>query len=486
MESAAAKQGKVSGKTVMSAVRWTVALGLLVYASLTAMEEYRISTTSSAGHAPNVVGLKPPGGAAAASSFLQAAARRVNWRANSKSDDDNNLLQQSVQQGAMKPSRRRSGSRSLAATNAVEKLSGFKVHMVHRNSPISPYRKEYNNRLEALKEDLAIDEMRQHAFRRQRYMRSEASPSSPSSAARTTSPSSKSSSGSSSPVSSPTLTAVIEGPGASPQHEYNFESPLVSGATLGSGQYFVEFYLGTPPQKFALIVDSGSDLIWVQCTPCKQCFDQQGPLYDPGNSTTFRPVPCLSSECLLIPAVQGFPCDFRYPGACAYEYQYADTSYTRGVFAYETATLGATSATGDVRIDRVAFGCGNENSGASFAAAGGIIGLGQGPLSFTSQIGYAYGNKFSYCLVNYLDPTSVRSSLVFGDIESSLLASTKRELMYTPIVANPRSPTLYYVQIYQVTGKSRAASSLSEFRKPARSREENRLGHFVYVTASNA
>jgi hypothetical protein len=468
MESAAAKQGKVSGKTVISAVRWTVALGLLVYASLTAMEEYRISTTS-AGHAPNVVGLKPPG--AAASSFPQAAARRVNWRANSKSDEDKNLLQQSVQQGAMSKPSRRSGSRSLAATN-VEKLSGFKVHMVHRNSPISPYRKEYNNRLEALKEDLAIDEMRQHAFRRQRFMRSEASSSSspPPSAARTTSPSSKSSSGSS-PVSSPTLTAVIEGPGASPQHEYNFESPLVSGATLGSGQYFVEFYLGTPPQKFALIVDSGSDLIWVQCTPCKQCFDQQGPLYDPGNSTTFRPVPCLSSECLLIPAVQGFPCDFRYPGACAYEYQYADTSYTRGVFAYETATLGATSATGDVRIDRVAFGCGNENSGASFAAAGGIIGLGQGPLSFTSQIGYAYGNKFSYCLVNYLDPTSVRSSLVFGDIESSLLASTKRELMYTPIVANPRSPTLYYVQIYQVTGKFRASSFISKIQKPSRSRE---------------
>lgn len=454
MESAAAKQGKVSGKTVISAVRWTVALSLLVYASLTAMEEYRISTTS-AGQAPNVVGLKPPG--AAASSFLQAAARRVNWRADSERVDKN-LLQQPVQQGAMKPSRR-SRSRGLAATN-VEKLSGFKVHMVHRNSPISPYRREYNNRLEALKEDLAIDEMRQHAFRRQRYMRSEAA-SSPA-AAGTTSPSSKSSSGSS-PVSSPTLTAVIEGPGASPQHEYNFESPLVSGATLGSGQYFVEFYLGTPPQKFALIVDSGSDLIWVQCTPCKQCFDQQGPLYDPGNSTTFRPVPCLSSECLLIPAVQGFPCDFRYPGACAYEYQYADTSYTRGVFAYETATLGATSASGDVRIDRVAFGCGNENSGASFLAAGGIIGLGQGPLSFTSQIGYAYGNKFSYCLVNYLDPTSVRSSLVFGDIESSLLASTKRELMYTPIVANPRSPTLYYVQIYQVTGKFRASSS-SEFK----------------------
>lgn len=452
MEPAAAKQGRVSGKTVISVVRWTLALSLVIYASLTAMEEYRISTTS-AGRAPNFVGLKPPG-AAAASSLLQAAARRMNWRTNSESDDEI-LLQKTVQHAALKPSRRRrSSSRHLAATN-VEKTPGFKVHMVHRNSPISPYRKEYNNRLEALKEDLAIDETRQHALRRQKYMRSEAASS--------TSPSSKSSSGSS-PRSSPTLTAVIEGPGASPQHEYNFESPLVSGATLGSGQYFVEFYLGTPPQKFSLIVDSGSDLIWVQCTPCKQCFDQQGPLYDPGNSTTFRPVPCLSSECLLIPAVQGFPCDFRYPGACAYEYQYADTSYTRGVFAYETATLGASSASGDVRIDRVAFGCGNENSGASFAAAGGIIGLGQGPLSFTSQIGYAYGNKFSYCLVNYLDPTSVRSSLVFGDIESSLLASTKRELVYTPIVANPRSPTLYYVQIYQVTGKFRASSSSPEFK----------------------
>lgn len=310
-------------------------------------------------------------------------------------------------------------SRKLAGVSRTEK-SGFKVKMLHRNSVDSPFRKVYSMKLQALREDMAIDATRLASFQRQRIPRD----------VETTKRQSAIS------AHPPAITAVIEGP---PSRDYDFTSPVVSGSTLGSGQYFVDFFLGTPPQKFSLIVDSGSDLLWVQCAPCRQCYAQDSPLYAPANSSTFSPVPCLSSECLLIPATEGFPCDFRYPGACAYEYRYGDSSSSKGVFAYESATVDG------IRIDNVAFGCGSDNQG-SFAAAGGVLGLGQGPLSFGSQVGYAYGNKFAYCLVNYLDPTSVSSSLIFGDE----LISTIHDLQYTPIVSNPSSPTLYYVNIKKV------------------------------------
>lgn len=310
----------------------------------------------------------------------------------------------------------RPGLRNLHGNNyrKLSKSGGFKVKMLHRNSVESRFRKTYAVKLQALHEDMAIDATRLAAFRRQRTKRGTFSAA----------------------ANPPAITAVIEGP---PSHDYDFTSPVVSGSTLGSGQYFVDFFLGTPPQKFSLIVDSGSDLLWVQCSPCRQCYAQDSPLYSPANSSTFAPVPCLSSECLLIPATEGFPCDFRYPGACAYEYRYGDSSSSKGVFAYESATVDG------IRIDKVAFGCGSDNQG-SFAAAGGVLGLGQGPLSFGSQVGYAYGNKFAYCLVNYLDPTSVSSSLIFGDE----LISTIHDLEYTPMVSNPSSPTLYYVKIKKV------------------------------------
>lgn len=394
-EDAASQQGK-AGKVIFSFVGWAMVLILTLYAGLTALEEYRLSTAEGVS-----IGLKLfPGGVHAGLS-------------DARSYDTAMRHGKLLKQTEIHVLERKRGRRLAGVRRTEEKRAGFKVKMLHRNSVDSPFRKTYSSKLQALREDMAIDATRLAAFQKQRNRFKTNAAANP-----------------------PAITAVIEGP---PSHDYDFTSPVVSGSTLGSGQYFVDFFLGTPPQKFSLIVDSGSDLLWVQCAPCRQCYAQDSPLYAPANSSTFSPVPCLSSQCLLIPATEGFPCDFRYPGACAYEYRYADTSSTKGVFAYESATVDG------IRIDEVAFGCGSDNQG-SFAAAGGVLGLGQGPLSFGSQVGYAYGNKFAYCLVNYLDPTSVSSSLIFGDE----LISTIHDLQFTPMVSNPRSPTLYYVGIQKV------------------------------------
>ncbi|BFI20176.1 aspartyl protease family protein [Marchantia polymorpha subsp. ruderalis] len=225
--------------------------------------------------------------------------------------------------------------------------------------------------------------------------------------------------------------------------KYDFLTPVVSGFTLGSGQYFVDFYLGTPPQKFSLIADTGSDLIWVQCPPCVSCYSQIGPIFAPQDSSTYAPLSCVADECQMIPAPLNFTCSAEAPVDCAYAYSYADQSITEGVFSTDTATMNVSKDGQTVRISNVAFGCGNFNVGPSLKGAGGVIGLGQGPTSFTSQIGAYFGNKFSYCLVDYLDATSITSTLVFGEAGKR----AKEQAQYTPFVQNPNSPTFYYVGV---------------------------------------
>jgi hypothetical protein len=343
------------------------------------------------------------------------------------------------------------------------------MKLVHRNSPESPFRKEYSSPAQALEEAAHMDALRHAGFRKQRMLLAPtgreqqqlgASPAAPHAAAtRRQGPAAAATAATAVAADPPSATIVQNpnGPGIpATTSEQNFYSPLVSGSTLGSGQYFVNFSIGTPAQNFSLIADTGSDLIWVQCATCTMCYTQNGPLFSPSSSSSFAPVSCSSNECNLVPATPGFPCDSEFRGACAYEYQYADSSITKGVFALETATLlssGSSSNASVIRIQNVAFGCGTRNQ-VSFQGAGGVMGLGQGPLSFTSQIGYAYGNKFSYCLVKFLDPVTVSSSLIFGD-DSVLF--TKHSLQYTPILDNPRSGTLYYVGIEEV---SVAGSSL--------------------------
>ncbi|GJN15174.1 hypothetical protein PR202_gb02068 [Eleusine coracana subsp. coracana] len=42
-------------------------------------------------------------------------------------------------------------------------------------------------------------------------------------------------------------------------------APLTSGAYSGTGQFLARVQVGTPPQQFLLVVDTGSDLTWVKC-----------------------------------------------------------------------------------------------------------------------------------------------------------------------------------------------------------------------------
>jgi hypothetical protein len=64
-------------------------------------------------------------------------------------------------------------------------------------------------------------------------------------------------------------------------------------------EYAMTLYLGTPAQKFVLIVDTGSDLVWVQCKPCTSpynCYPEADPFFDPSASSSYSPVPCNNTK----------------------------------------------------------------------------------------------------------------------------------------------------------------------------------------------
>ncbi|XP_058095303.1 aspartyl protease family protein 2-like isoform X2 [Magnolia sinica] len=223
---------------------------------------------------------------------------------------------------------------------------------------------------------------------------------------------------------------------------------LESGVSLGSGEYFMDVFVGTPPKHFSLILDTGSDLNWIQCLPCHDCFEQNGPPYNPQDSSSYRNVGCRDPRCELVSSPDPpQPCKSDNQ-TCPYFYWYGDRSNTTGDFALETFTVNLTSPTGQPefqRVENVMFGCGHWNRGL-FHGAAGLLGLGRGPLSFSSQLQSLYGHTFSYCLVDRNSEFNVSSKLIFGEDQSLMV---NPNLNFTSFVAGKQNPvdTFYYVQI---------------------------------------
>ncbi|KAJ6324504.1 hypothetical protein OIU76_011741 [Salix suchowensis] len=164
----------------------------------------------------------------------------------------------------------------------------------------------------------------------------------------------------------------------------DLQSPIISGASQGSGEYFSRVGIGKPPVQAYLILDTGSDVNWVQCAPCADCYQQSDPIFEPASSASFSPLTCNTRQCRSLDVSE------CRNDTCLYEVSYGDGSYTVGDFVTETITLGSAS------VGNVAIGCGHNNEGL-FVGAAGLLGLGGGSLSFPSQIN---ATSFSYCLVD--------------------------------------------------------------------------------------
>lgn len=222
----------------------------------------------------------------------------------------------------------------------------------------------------------------------------------------------------------------------------DFSSSVVSGLAQGSGEYFTRLGIGTPPSYAFMVLDTGSDVAWLQCAPCRRCYSQTEPIFDPRRSRTYAAVPCAASLCRRLDTSG---CDTRR-GACLYEVSYGDGSATMGDFSIETLTFRS-----GARLPRVALGCGHDNQGL-FVAASGLLGLGRGPLSLPSQAASRLSRRFSYCLIDRTSPSSKppsrSSSLIFG---ASAVPRASTGVAYTPMIRNAKMDTFYYVDLVGIS-----------------------------------
>ncbi|KAL2326383.1 hypothetical protein Fmac_025441 [Flemingia macrophylla] len=205
----------------------------------------------------------------------------------------------------------------------------------------------------------------------------------------------------------------------------------VATVTPDLGEYLLSYSVGTPPFHLYGIVDTGSDIVWLQCKPCEQCYNQTSPIFDPSKSKTYKTLPCSSTTCQ---SVSSSSCS---GSSCEYSINYGDGSFSQGDLIVDTLTLGSTDGT-PVQFPRTVIGCGHSNTVSFQGKSSGVVGLGGGPVSLITQLGSSIQGKFSYCLVPMFTGSNSTSKLNFGDAA----VVSGRGTVSTPIFK--QDPQIFY------------------------------------------
>ncbi|KAL1308249.1 hypothetical protein HN51_050185 [Arachis hypogaea] len=192
----------------------------------------------------------------------------------------------------------------------------------------------------------------------------------------------------------------------------------------------VSLPIGTPPQIQQMVLDTGSQLSWIQCNPKQRTNSKttspRPPTtsFDPSLSSSFSLLPCTHPACK--PPVPDFtlPTSCDQNRICHYSYFYADGTYAEGKLVREKLALSNSQSTPPLIL-----GCAQDSKD-----PWGILGMNRGRLSFPSQ---AQVTKFSYCVPTRQDrSSSVTGSFYLGDNPDS------SHFRYVDILTFPQSQTM--------------------------------------------
>ncbi|KAL8499530.1 hypothetical protein ACS0TY_022465 [Phlomoides rotata] len=197
-----------------------------------------------------------------------------------------------------------------------------------------------------------------------------------------------------------------------------------------SGEFLIEYQIGTPPVRQLSIADTGSDLTWIQCQPCTSCYKQDFSIFDTTKTRTYKNVGCETDTC-----TRGGSTSCNDKKVCQYRVEYANNAFSQGDLATETLTLGRTAS-----FRSFAFGCGFNNGETFASTASGIFGLGNGKISIVNQQPSAISGRFSYCLTGL--NSNVTSTISFG----SAAVVTGPGVVSTPIVTKDQD-TFYFLTL---------------------------------------
>ncbi|KAF2570777.1 hypothetical protein F2Q70_00006327 [Brassica cretica] len=207
------------------------------------------------------------------------------------------------------------------------------------------------------------------------------------------------------------------------------------GFTIGSPNYIVTVGIGTPKHDLSLVFDTSSDLTWTQCQPCvRTCYTQQEPIFNPSSSSSsYSNVSCSSPVCHSLTSQGHYRNCSASNCVCG-----GDKTLTSGLLAKDKFTLNS-----DV-FDSINFGCGENNQGSFlvFYGAAGLLGLGRGKFSFTSQTAMTYNNIFSYCIPSSPEYTG---HLTFGS------GGLSNSVKYTPISTATERASFYGLDIVGIS-----------------------------------
>ncbi|KAF9605409.1 hypothetical protein IFM89_016986 [Coptis chinensis] len=223
-------------------------------------------------------------------------------------------------------------------------------------------------------------------------------------------------------------------------------SPRVAEAF--DSNYLVELAIASPePQPFFLELDTGSDVIWVQCSGCTQCFHiRDYANFEYSRSSTYEYIGC--HDVLCIPRI----CSGH--DICLYDQGYIDGDWTRGVMSKDDFLFYSEDHAAGETVKGVYFGCGldnnmhwgNEDDRTNNIA--GVFGMGNGPQSFISQLGDQGEGRFSYCLDYWAKQEKGISFIRFGEYAKYFPDGS--DVKTTPLKQGPRQ-TFYYVNLTDIS-----------------------------------
>ncbi|KAJ7957322.1 Aspartic proteinase-like protein 2 [Quillaja saponaria] len=182
-----------------------------------------------------------------------------------------------------------------------------------------------------------------------------------------------------------------------------------SGRPDAVGLYYAKIGIGTPSKDYYLQVDTGSDIMWVNCIQCTECPRRSSlgidlTLYNRQESSSGKLVPCDQEFCKEINGGPLTGCTSNM--SCPYLEIYGDGSSTAGYFVKDFVQYDQVS--GDLQTasanGSVIFGCGARQSGglssSNEEALDGILGFGKANSSMISQLASSGKVKkmFAHCL----------------------------------------------------------------------------------------
>ncbi|XP_054813089.1 aspartyl protease AED3-like [Prosopis cineraria] len=201
--------------------------------------------------------------------------------------------------------------------------------------------------------------------------------------------------------------------------------PIASGRQIiQSPTYILRAKIGSPPQTLLVAMDTSNDAAWIPCSGCVGC--PSSTFFDPSKSSSFKSVTCADSQCKQVPNPT---CD---GSACGFNLTYGGSTIAANL-VQDTVTLATDPIPG------YSLGCIQKATGSSVPPQG-LLGLGRGPLSLLSQTQNLYQSTFSYCLPSFKS-LNFSGSLRLGPVAQPI------RIKFTPLLKNPRRPSLYYVNL---------------------------------------